>query len=187
MSEDSLYDYLHPSLDKLSSPYEIDGMQEAVARIRKAIKNKEKVLIYGDYDCDGICAISTLMLYLRDKLDVFYFIPDRNKDGYGISVDALEKILAYHSPKLVITVDTGITAIEEVKYLKSRGIDTIVTDHHEPQEKIPDCIVVDPKVARKGFYDLCGAGVALKLVEALGGREEAKKYLDIVAIATITD
>lgn len=93
MSEDSLYDYLNPSLDKLSSPYEIDGMQDAVARIRKAIKNKEKVLIYGDYDCDGICAISTLMLYLRDKLDVFYFIPDRNKDGYGISVDALEKSL----------------------------------------------------------------------------------------------
>ena len=187
MSEESLYDYLHPSLDKLSSPYEIDGMKEAVERIKLAIKNKEKVLIYGDYDCDGICAISTLMLYLRDKLDVFYFIPDRNKDGYGISVDALEKILAYHSPKLVITVDTGITAIEEVEYLKSRSIETIVTDHHEPQEKIPDCIVVDPKVARKGFYDLCGAGVALKLVEALGGREEAKKYLDIVAIATIAD
>ena len=187
MSEDSLYDYLHPSLDKLSSPYEIDGMKEAVERIKLAIKNKEKVLIYGDYDCDGICAISTLMLYLRDKLDVFYFIPDRNKDGYGISVEALDKILAYHSPKLVITVDTGITAIEEVEYLKSRGIETIVTDHHEPQERIPDCIVVDPKVARKGFYDLCGAGVALKLVEALGGREEAKKYLDIVAIATIAD
>ena len=187
MSEDSLYDYLHPSLDKLSSPYEIDGMKEAVERIKLAIKNKEKVLIYGDYDCDGICAISTLMLYLRDKLDVFYFIPDRNKDGYGISVEALDKILAYHSPTLVITVDTGITAIEEVEYLKSRGIETIVTDHHEPQERIPDCIVVDPKVARKGFYDLCGAGVALKLVEALGGREEAKKYLDIVAIATIAD
>lgn len=187
MSEDSLYDYLHPSLDKLSSPYEIDGMKEAVARIEKAIKNKEKVLIYGDYDCDGICAISTLMLYLRDKLNVFYFIPDRNKDGYGISIEALEKILAYHSPKLVITVDTGITAIDEVEYLKSRGIETIVTDHHEPQDKIPDCIVVDPKVARKWFYDLCGAGVALKLVEALGGREEAKKYLDIVAIATIAD
>lgn len=187
MSEDSLYDYLHPSLDKLSSPYEIDGMKEAVERIKLAIKNKEKVLIYGDYDCDGICAISTLMLYLRDKLDVFYFIPDRNKDGYGISVEALDKILAYHSPKLVITVDTGITAIEEVEYLKSRGIETIVTDHHEPQERIPDCIVVDPKVARKGFYDLCGAGVALKLVEALGGREEAKKYLDIAAIATIAD
>ena len=187
MREDSLYDYRRPSLDKLSSPYEIDGMKEAVERIKLAIKNKEKVLIYGDYDCDGICAISTLMLYLRDKLDVFYFIPDRNKDGYGISVEALDKILAYHSPKLVITVDTGITAIEEVEYLKSRGIETIVTDHHEPQERIPDCIVVDPKVARKGFYDLCGAGVALKLVEALGGREEAKKYLDIVAIATIAD
>lgn len=187
MREEDIYDYLHPSIDKLSSPFEIDGMKEAVARIQKAIKNKEKVLIYGDYDCDGICAISTLMLYLQDKLDVFYFIPDRNKDGYGISVDALEKILYNHSPSLVITVDTGITAVSEVEYLKSRGIDTIVTDHHEPQDVIPDCIVVDPKVQRKGFYDLCGAGVALKLVEALSSRAEASKYLDIVAIATIAD
>lgn len=187
MKEEDFYDFLHPSVDNLSSPFEIDGMKEASERIKKAIANKEKVLIYGDYDCDGICAISTLMLYLRDKLDVFYFIPDRNKDGYGISVDTLKRILANHSPSLVITVDTGITAVEEVEYLKSLGIDTIVTDHHEPQEKIPDCIVVDPKVARKGFFDLCGAGVALKLVEALGGRAEACKYLDIVSIATIAD
>lgn len=187
MKEDELHDFLHPSLEKMSSPFVYDGMKEAAERIRLAIQRKEKVLIYGDYDCDGICAISTLMLYLKDKLDVFYFIPDRNKDGYGISIDALEKILSKHSPTLVITVDTGITAVDEIEYLKSRGIDTIVTDHHEPQERIPDCIVVDPKVARKGFYDLCGAGVALKLVEALGGREEACKYLDVVAIATIAD
>lgn len=187
MKEDELYDFLHPSLDKMSSPLVYDGMKEAAERIKLAISRKEKVLIYGDYDCDGICAISTLMLYLRDKLDVFYFIPDRNKDGYGISIEALEKILSKRSPSLVITVDTGITAVDEIEYLKSRGIDTIVTDHHEPQEKIPDCIVVDPKVARKGFYDLCGAGVALKLVEALAGREEACKYLDVVAIATIAD
>lgn len=187
MREDELFDFLHPSIDKLSSPFDYDGMKEATERIRLAISRKEKILIYGDYDCDGICAISTLMLYLRDKTDVFYFIPDRNKDGYGISLDTLDKILSYHSPSLVITVDTGITAVDEIEYLKSRGIDTIVTDHHEPQEKIPDCIVVDPKVARKGFYDLCGAGVALKLVEALAGREEACKYLDIVAIATIAD
>ncbi len=187
MKEDELYDFLHPSLDKMSSPLVYEGMKEAAERIKLAISRKEKVLIYGDYDCDGICAISTLMLYLRDKLDVFYFIPDRNKDGYGISIEALEKILSKRSPSLVITVDTGITAVDEIEYLKSRGIDTIVTDHHEPQEKIPDCIVVDPKVARKGFYDLCGAGVALKLVEALAGREEACKYLDVVAIATIAD
>ncbi len=187
MKEDELHDFLHPSLEKMSFPFVYDGMKEAAERIRLAIHRKEKVLIYGDYDCDGICAISTLMLYLKDKLDVFYFIPDRNKDGYGISIDALEKILSKHSPTLVITVDTGITAVDEIEYLKSRGIDTIVTDHHEPQERIPDCIVVDPKVARKGFYDLCGAGVALKLVEALGGREEACKYLDVVAIATIAD
>lgn len=187
MEEESLYDFLHPSLDNLSSPYDIDGMGEAVARIRRAIAEKEKVLIYGDYDCDGICAISTLMLFLKDKLDVFYFIPDRNKDGYGISVEALERVLYKQSPTLVITVDCGITAVDEVEYLKSRGIDVIVTDHHEPQERIPDCIVLDPKVERRGFYDLCGAGVAFKLVEALSSRQEASKYLDVVSIATIAD
>ncbi len=187
IKEDEMFAFLHPSIDNLSSPFEIDGMKEASARIKMAIANKEKVLIYGDYDCDGICAISILMLYLRDKTDAFYFIPDRNKDGYGISTTALEKILSNHSPSLVITVDTGITAVKEVEYLKSRGIETIVTDHHEPQEQIPDCIVVDPKVAKKGFYDLCGAGVALKLVEAIAGREEACKYLDIASIATIAD
>lgn len=187
LKEEDMYSFLHPSIANLSSPFEIGGMDRAKERIGKAIKNREKVLIYGDYDCDGICAISILMLYLRDKTDVFYFIPDRNKDGYGISVDALERILANHSPNLVITVDTGITAVEEVEYLKSRGIETIVTDHHEPQEQIPDCIVVDPKVEKKGFYDLCGAGVALKLVEAIAGRDEACKYLDIAAIATIAD
>ena len=115
MKEDELYDFLHPSLDKMSSPLVYDGMKEAAERIKLAISRKEKVLIYGDYDCDGICAISTLMLYLRDKLDVFYFIPDRNKDGYGISIEALEKILSKRSPSLVITVDTGITAVDEIE------------------------------------------------------------------------
>ncbi len=179
--------FLRPSIADLSSPYEIDGMKEAVERIRLAIARKERVLIYGDYDCDGICATSTLMLFFKNKLDSFYFIPNRHKDGYGISVEALERVLYNQSPTLVITVDCGITADKEVEYLKSRGIDVIVTDHHEPQDNIPNCIVVNPKVARKGFYDLCGAGVALKLVEALSSREEACKYLDIVSIATIAD
>lgn len=187
MTLDEIPSFLHPDINQLSSPFEIEGMKEAVERIRLAIARKEKVLIYGDYDCDGICATSTLMLFLRDKLDVFYFIPNRHKDGYGISIDALDRVLYNQSPTLVITVDCGITAQKEVEYLKSRGIDVIVTDHHEPQDNIADCIVVDPKIARKGFYDLCGAGVALKLVEALSSRQEASKYLDIVAIATIAD
>ncbi len=187
MREDELYDFLHPSIEKLSSPFEIDGMANAVERIKLAISEKQRVLIYGDYDCDGICAISTLMLYLKDKIDVDYFIPDRNKDGYGITIDALKNIFAKKSYDLVITVDCGITAVKEVAYLKSIGVDVIVTDHHEPQDEIPSCIVIDAKVARKGFYDLCGAGIAFKLVEALSSRQEACKYLDIVAIATIAD
>lgn len=187
MREEDLYDFLHPSIEKLSSPFDIDGMSEAVERIKVAISKKERILIYGDYDCDGICAISTLMLYLKDKVEIDYFIPDRNKDGYGITIDALKNIFGRKSYDLVITVDCGITAVKEVEYLKSIGVDVIVTDHHEPQEEIPSCIVIDAKVARKGFYDLCGAGVAFKLVEALSSRQEACKYLDIVAIATIAD
>ena len=99
--ENELKAYLHPSVDDMSSPYEIDGMHKAVARVREAIDKRQKILIYGDYDCDGICAVSTLMLYLRDKTDVSYFIPDRNRDGYGISVSALEKLITAKRPDLV--------------------------------------------------------------------------------------
>ena len=179
--------YLHPSVEKMSSPCDIDGMDRAVARVREAIDKKQKILVYGDYDCDGICAVSVLVLYLRDKARVTYFIPDRNRDGYGLSVSALEKLIASQRPDLVITVDCGITAVEETEFLRAHGIDIIITDHHEPQKRIPNCIVLDPKIKRRGFCDYCGAGVALKLVEALGGREEACKYLDIVAIATVAD
>ncbi len=187
MSAAQIKEYLDPSMDRLTSPFDIDGMAEAAKRVKKAISHKEKILIYGDYDCDGICAISILMLYLKGKADAWYFIPDRNKDGYGISLPTLERILAAKKPSLVITVDCGITAVREVQYLRDRGVDVIVTDHHEPQESVPDCIVVDAKIARKGFCDLCGAGVAWKLVEAIAGRAEANKYLDIAAIATVAD
>lgn len=179
--------YLHPSVENMSSPCDIDGMNRAVARVREAIDKKQKILVYGDYDCDGICAVSVLVLYLRDKARVTYFIPDRNRDGYGLSVSALEKLIASQRPDLVITVDCGITAVEETEFLRAHGIDIIITDHHEPQKRVPNCIVLDPKIQRRGFCDYCGAGVALKLVEALGGREEACKYLDIVAIATVAD
>lgn len=179
--------YLRPSFDDLGSPFCIKGMREAADRVKKAIAGKQKILIYGDYDCDGICAISILMLYLRDKADAWYFIPDRNKDGYGMSVSALERTFAAKKPDLVITVDCGITAVNEVEYIKAQGADVIVTDHHEPQDVIPNCVIVDPKLERKGFFELCGAGVALKLVEALSSAEEMRKYTDIAAIATIAD
>ena len=186
LAKEQIPAFLKPSLQNLSSPYDIYGMKAAAERVRRAIERKEKILIFGDYDCDGICAISILMLALRGKADADYFIPSRQTDGYGISVPALEKIIARRRPDLVITVDCGITAAAEAEFLKQKGIDLVVTDHHEPQDNIPDCIVADAKIDRKGFYDLCGAGVALKLVQALFG-DEYKKYLDIAALATIAD
>lgn len=187
INENNARSFLHPSLDDMVSPFSIKGMKEAADRLKKAIDNHEKVLIFGDYDCDGIGAVSILTLYLRDKLDVKYFIPNRITDGYGMTVDALKGIIAKRRPDVVVTVDCGITSVREVEYLKNEGIDVIVTDHHEPQDALPNCIIVDPKVEKTGFYDFCGAGVALKLVEAMAGREEMKKYLDIAAISTIAD
>lgn len=187
ITKENAKSFLHPSFDDMVSPFSIKGMAEASERLQRAIDNREKVLVFGDYDCDGIGAVSILTLYLKDKLDVKYFIPNRITDGYGMTIDALKGIIARRKPNLVITVDCGITSVQEVEYLKSEGIDVIVTDHHEPQEELPDCIIVDPKVEKVGFYDFCGAGVALKLVEAMAGREEMKKYLDIASISTIAD
>ena len=109
--------FLSPSLDALSSPFEIDGMREAAA-----IEKGEKILIFGDYDCDGICAISILMLALRGRAEADYFIPNRQTDGYGMNIPALERIIAHRRPDLVITVDCGITAVKEAEFLKERGI-----------------------------------------------------------------
>lgn len=185
--------FLYPSIKNLASPFEICGMREACARIDNAVANKERILIYGDYDCDGICAVSILKLFLDGKTDVSYFIPDRAEDGYGLSRGALEKIFTERKTRgdntrlLIITVDCGIASADEVEYIKSQGADVIITDHHEPQNRVPDCIVVNAKLNESGFREYCGAGVALKMVEALGGREEAEKYADIAALATIAD
>lgn len=187
LTEETIPAFLKPSLDDMCSPFSIDSMQVAVDRVRLAVEKQETVLIFGDYDCDGIGAIAILALYLRDKTKVKYFIPNRLTDGYGLNVGVLKNLIHDKKPDLVITVDCGITSVEEVDYLRAQGIDVIVTDHHEPQQNLPNCIVVNPKVKKEGFYDFCGAGVALKLVEALGGRAEMEKYLDIAAISTIAD
>lgn len=180
--------FINPNIQNMLSPYEIKNMDLAEIRIRTAIEKNQKIMIFGDYDCDGICATSILMLFFKSlNLDCSYFIPDRKDDGYGMSTETLDKIIKQEKFDLLITVDCGITSVAEVEYLKSKNIDVIITDHHEPQDEIPDCIVVDAKVEKKGFFDYCGAGVALKLVEALSSVEESEKYLDIAAIATIAD
>ena len=182
--------YLNPDLSALRDARKFKNIDLAAMKIKTAISENKRILVYGDYDSDGICAVTILYLHLKNMgANVDVFIPNRFENGYGISVEAIEEIVSCFSPDLVVTVDLGITAIEEVEILKQEGIDIVVTDHHLPLAEVPDCVIIDPKYDNKeyGFEGLCGAGVAYKMVEALSGREEANKYLDICAIATVGD
>ena len=188
-SQDKMKRYLNPSIQHLHDPFLFEDMQSSVDLIEKHIANNSKVLIFGDYDVDGITASAILIKYFTSRgVNVSNFMPNRYEDGYGLTIATLDKIFANNKPDLIITVDCGITAIDEVEYLKQQGIDIVVTDHHEPAENLPNCLIINPKVS-KGypFNALCGAGVALKLVQALGGINVASKYMPICAIATIAD
>ena len=180
--------FLYPQMADMLPASGIANMDAAVARIRAAIEAKERILVFGDYDCDGICATAIMVLYLRSQgADVRYHIP-RRADGYGLSEDAIELVVGAHLPDLMITVDCGITSCVEVEYAQDLGVDVIVTDHHEPQDEVPDCIVVNPKLGHTdGLRNLCGAAVAMKVVEALAGKDVADNYLDLAALATVAD
>lgn len=181
--------FLNPSEKDLRDANKLKNIQAASDKIKTAISENKKILVYGDYDSDGICSSTILYLYFKSiGANVDVFIPNRFENGYGISIDAIEEIQSYYMPDLIVTVDLGITAVEEVEILKQEGIDIVITDHHIPLSEIPDCVVVDPKLESDyGFDALCGAGVAMKLVEAMAGRETANQYLDIAAIATVGD
>lgn len=183
----SIKAFLLPS-NETPTPFCMSQMQLAVDRINYALENGEKILVFGDYDCDGICATSILKLFFDSvNADCVYHIP-RRSEGYGLSIEALEQLIEEHLPDLIITVDCGITSIAEVEHCFDLGVDIIVTDHHEPQDELPDCTIVNPKIDENSpFHYLCGAGVALKLVEALSNKQTADNYLDLATIATIAD
>ena len=187
--------YLNPTRYDFHNPYEMPDMEKAVTRIIEAIEKKEKIIIYGDYDVDGITSITVLKSFLKDLgVTVGEYIPNRLNEGYGLNNSAIQKI-AKEKYNLMITVDCGITAIEEVELAKTFGIDTIVTDHHEQGENIPDAVaVVDCKRRdnKYPFRELAGVGVAFKVCQAISQKlnlEEKQylKYLDIVALGTISD
>ncbi len=187
---DAINVFLHPSVDNFYPPESMLGMKECCARIEQAIENGERVVVYGDYDADGICASSILALYLSSRgLNVLTHIPDRIGEGYGLNVESIERIIENAMPDLILTCDCGISAVQEVELAKDLGVDIIVTDHHEAGETVPDCVVVNPhqKDCKYPFKELCGAGVALKIVQALGGLEAAEEYYDLAAIATVAD
>lgn len=188
-TNEKLKKYLNPSLTDLNDPFMFEDMQQAVNLIESHIAKNSKILVFGDYDVDGISASAILIKYFTSVgVNVTNFMPNRYEDGYGLTIKTLDKIFENNKPDLIITVDCGITAVEEVEYIKSLGIDIVVTDHHERGEVLPNCLIINPKVSvQYPFHCLCGAGVALKLVQALAGINVASKYLPICAIATIAD
>ena len=187
--------FLHPTRKDFHDPYLMPDMRKAVNRIKHAIETQEKVIIYGDYDADGITSITVLKSFLEaNNLHVNYYIPNRLEEGYGLNKPAVKKI-ADEQYKLMITVDCGISAIEEIKYANELGLETIVTDHHEVAEELPKALAVVDAKRKDNQYpcrDLAGVGVVFKLIQALSielnlPEEEYLKYLDIVCVGTISD
>ena len=194
-SENEIEKFLNPTRNDFYDPFLMPDMKIAVDRILEAMSKKEKIIIYGDYDVDGITSITVLKQFLEDRgIEVGQYIPNRLNEGYGLNKKAIEEIVK-QKYTLMITVDCGISGVEEVEYTNSLGIETIITDHHEQGEEIPNALaVVDAK--RKDnkypFNQLAGVGVVFKLIQALGiclGLEEKEylKYLDLVCVGTISD
>jgi single-stranded-DNA-specific exonuclease len=170
-------------------PLLLGDMAGAVARIRAAIDAGEKICVHGDYDVDGICATAVAVLTLRELgADVTWHLPSRFEQGYGLAVDTVEG-LAAEGVGLIVTVDCGITAVDEVARAVELGVDVVVTDHHRPGDRLPDCPVVATRPSAYPFPELAGTGVAHKLAEALlgTGHPALARQLDLVALATIAD
>lgn len=187
--------FLEPTRNDFHDPFLMQDMEKAVKRILQAIEKQEKVTIYGDYDVDGITSITVLKSFLQDRgLEVKTYIPNRLEEGYGLNKEAIEKI-AQNGCQLMITVDCGISANEEIAYANTLGIETIVTDHHEPGSELPKALAIidnKRKDSKYPFRELAGVGVVFKVTQAIGitlklKEEEYLKYLDIVCVGTISD
>lgn len=179
--------FLYPDLSHLHDPFLMQGMDKAVRIIRAAIAAGDRMLIYGDYDVDGVCATSILLETLGEMgAQVDFRIPSRHGEGYGLNCDAVREIAQEH--KLLITVDCGVTNHEEVKLAQLLGMTVIVTDHHQLADTpSPADVVLNPLLGDYPFRRLCGAGVALKLTQALQGMEGVRKRMELAALATVAD
>ncbi len=193
-TEEEIVDFLsNETLD--ASPFEIRDMDKAVERIRRAIEDGERICVYGDFDADGVTSTALLYSYLSDiGADAMYYIPSRETEGYGMNCDAVAKLYE-RGVKLIVTVDNGIAAVEEIAYAKSLGIDTVVTDHHAVPDILPDAeaiIDLHREDCNSSFKELSGVGVAFKLVQAIEGEYAdveglLENYSDLAAIGTVGD
>ena len=195
IKEEDIEVFLNPTRNNFHDPFLMPDMEIAVNRIIKAIKNNEKVIIFGDYDVDGITSITVLKSFLEDRgIQVDQYIPNRLEEGYGLNKPAIDEI-SKNNYNLMITVDCGISGIDEIEYANSLGIETIVTDHHEVGDKLPNALAVVDAKRKDNKYpcrDLAGVGVVFKLIQAIGIKldleeKEYLKYLDIVCVGTISD
>ncbi|XCI75079.1 MAG: single-stranded-DNA-specific exonuclease RecJ [Flavobacteriales bacterium] len=194
-SYDKAKTFFRPKLDQLHEPILMKDMNQAVDRILQAIKNKENILVYGDYDVDGTTAVAMICLFFKKlHLTIEYYIPDRHEEGYGISFKGIDFAIL-KGISLIIALDCGIKAFAEIAYAKKKGIDFIICDHHLPGENIPKAFaVLDPKRSdcNYPFKDLSGCGIGFKLIQALAqalglSQEHVYKYLDLVAVSIAAD
>ncbi|MDP2364769.1 MAG: single-stranded-DNA-specific exonuclease RecJ, partial [Ignavibacteria bacterium] len=187
--------FFRPSIESLHDPYLMNGMEAAAKRVIYALTENQPICIYGDYDVDGTCSTALLYMFLKELgANVDFYIPRRLNEGYGLSKDGIDAIKENNDAKLLISVDCGITAIEETAYANQLGMDVIICDHHQPKDELPNALaVLDPLKPNCGypFNYLSGAGVAFKLAqgvaEKIGKRELPLKYLDLVALASAAD
>jgi single-stranded-DNA-specific exonuclease len=198
---DSAGNFINSTLNSFHDPYQMKDMDKAVQRIIHAIKSKEKIFIYGDYDVDGITATSLLILFFRElNVDASYYIPKRAGEGYGLNLNAISRIKE-QGGKLIITVDCGITAVKEAKALKEMGLDLIITDHHQLSSNLPEAVAIlhpGQEDCNYPFKSLAGVGIVFKLIKSLrrafkeiGLLQEKipnlRKHLDLVSLGTIAD
>ncbi|MBD3219487.1 MAG: single-stranded-DNA-specific exonuclease RecJ [candidate division Zixibacteria bacterium] len=192
---EKIENFINPSMQDLKDPFQLPDMEKGVERIVDALRENEKMMVYGDYDVDGITAAGLMFLVLN-KLgaQISYYLPNRLVEGYGISEDGLAEAVK-QGVSLIISVDTGVTAVEEVERARELGIDIIVTDHHEPGPNLPDAVaLINPKLhdESRGGHELSGVGVAFKVAQALYRRlgqpeTELEEHLDLVALGTSAD
>jgi single-stranded-DNA-specific exonuclease len=194
VSADEVETFLRPRLKSLSDPFLLPNMDVAVDRILAALDRNERIVLFGDYDVDGVTSLALLAEILRAHgAAPDLFLPLRMEEGYGLSRESLERCLAQHRPQLLIALDCGTSSNEEIIDLKRRGVDVIVLDHHEPKMALPECIaLVNPKIdVESPFHYLCTVGIVFKLCHALIKRRpldfDLKSKLDLVALGTVAD
>lgn len=195
-SFDKAYSFFRPDLENLHDPYLMKDMDKAVERLHQALLSGENILVYGDYDVDGVSSAALVYLVLSRMVGpkVSYYIPDRITEGYGLSDKGIREA-AESSVSLIVTVDCGVTAIQEIQLAKELGMDTVVCDHHQPSEHLPPAVaILDPKLPDSNypFDELAGVGVAFKLLQGLYSKldlpeAELDEYLDLVAIGSCAD